>query len=295
MLRQALEQGEFCLFYQPRVDLLTGAISGAEALIRWKHPVLGLVLPGQFIETAETSGLIIPIGDWVLHTACRQAQCWRSSGKLDFPLAINVSIAQLKRKSFVESVETALRATGLPPGLLELEITESLLLEDAELFARQLQGLKEVGVRIAIDDFGTRYSNLNYLKNMPIDTLKIDQSFVRDIDKNSGDAAICRSIIALAQNLHLRSVGEGVERLPELTCLRQFGCSDAQGFLLAQPQPPEEIEELFDGNPLDGHPGFPCPAHCFSEDSQLSHFSPKKIATTSEVQTSAVHPRRGRA
>lgn len=247
-LRLALEHREFCLYYQPRIDLLTGAISGAEALIRWHHPVQGRMLPGEFIDVAETSGLIVPIGDWVLNTACEQARRWLLAGRLNSPIAVNVSIAQLKRKSFVASVETALRASGLAPALLELEITESLLLEDAELFARQLQELKELGVRIAIDDFGTRYSNFNYLKQMPIDTLKIDRSFVRDIDISPGDAAICRSIIALAHNLHLRSVGEGVERRSELDCLRQFGCDDVQGFLLARPLPPEEIELFFDAS-----------------------------------------------
>lgn len=245
-LRVALDRDEFHLFYQPRVDLETGAISGAEALIRWRHPN-GPMLPGKFIETAESSGLIVPIGDWVLRTACVQAQKWQAAGKLAFPVAVNVSIAQLKRKSFVQTVETALLTSGLAPSLLEVEITESLLLEDAALFANQLRELKELGVLIAIDDFGTRYSNLNYLKRMPVDTLKIDRSFVRDIDRSPVDAAICRSIIALAHNLHLRSVGEGVERFSELAYLRQCGCNDAQGFLLAKPQSPEKMEALFDG------------------------------------------------
>ncbi|TCK75936.1 diguanylate cyclase (GGDEF)-like protein [Acidipila rosea] len=241
-LRHAIEREEFLLYYQPRIDLVTGRITGLESLIRWQHPSKGLVMPGNFIDVAEASGLIVPMGEWALDTACRQTQAWRKRGLIDFPVAVNVSIAQLKRKTFVQSVETILRRYELPASSIEIEITESLLLEDADLFARQIRDLKDLGLFIAIDDFGTRYSNLNYLKKLPVDTLKIDQSFVHDIDRTASDAAICRSIIALAQNLNLRTVGEGVERYSELAYLRQFGCDDMQGFLLCRPQPQELIE-----------------------------------------------------
>ena len=235
-LRQAIVNNEFVLHYQPKVDAHTGVLSGMEALIRWNHPKQGLVAPAQFIQIAEESKLIIPIGDWVLREACRQNQEWVDAGLSNFPISVNVSVSQLKHLDFSETVIRSLAASGMEAALLDLEITESLAMEGPELFIAMLERIKHLGVSISIDDFGTGYSSLSYIKRFPIDVLKIDRSFVRDISSDADDAAICRTIINMAHNLNLRVVAEGVETVAQAQYLQQHACDELQGYLLCRPE-----------------------------------------------------------
>jgi diguanylate cyclase (GGDEF)-like protein len=242
MLRRALRQKELTLHYQPLIDLATGSITGVEALVRWRHPELGLLLPAHFVSTAELSGLIIPMGDWVLRTACRQTVAWNKRLGMELTVAVNLSARQFLQPDLTSQVRKALQETGLAPELLELEITESNAMQNAENTIRTLRELKAEGVRISMDDFGTGYSSLNYLKRFPIDTLKLDQSFVRDIATDATDAAIASAVIAMAHSLDLRVIAEGVETAEQLAFLRERGCDTIQGFYFSAPFAAEELE-----------------------------------------------------
>ncbi|MBB5018778.1 diguanylate cyclase (GGDEF)-like protein/PAS domain S-box-containing protein [Chitinivorax tropicus] len=244
-LRRALEREEFLVYYQPQVDVQTGAIIGAEALIRWRHPEFGLVSPAKFIPVAEESGLIVPISDWVLRTVCRQGQIWIAQGLPAIPISINVSALHFKQKDFIDKLIAALDQTERPPELVELELTESILMQDAEAAIANMGRLKGIGVRLSIDDFGTGYSSLSYLKRFPIDKLKIDQSFVRDLPHDADNAAITAAIISLAQSLHLQVIAEGVEDEEQRDFLLSRGCTENQGFLHSPPLPAEEFAKQF--------------------------------------------------
>jgi len=243
-LRHALDHDEFVLYYQPRVDADTHAIVGFEALLRWRHPQRGLVPPLEFISIAEETGLIVEIGEWVIKTACAQNRAWLQSGRFNCPVSVNVSVAQFKKSDFLQIVQQALETSGLKPAMLELEITESLVMEDPEAFVEVLKRLKNLGVKISIDDFGTGYSSLSYLKRFPIDHLKIDRSFVRDLVTDPADASICRTIIAMAHSLEISVVAEGVETLEQAIYLSAHGCEELQGFLFYRPMPPEFFDDL---------------------------------------------------
>lgn len=243
-LRSALDNNEFLLHYQPKVDLKSGRVVGMEALIRWKHPQLGMVSPARFIGLAEETGLILPIGAWVLRTACTQCRQWQLAGYSHISVSVNLSVGQFLQKDLVASIADVLEDTGLPPAMLELELTESLMMTDVEHAIGILLGLKELGVRLSIDDFGTGYSSLAYLKRFPIDVLKIDRSFVRDITVDADDAAITASIISLARHLKLKVIAEGVETDEQLDYLRHYGCDEIQGYLFSPPVPAEQFEQI---------------------------------------------------
>lgn len=230
-LRHALERKQFCLHYQPKIDLSTGRLSGLESLIRWNHPGLGLVPPASFIPLAEENGLIVPMGEWVLLEACQQMCRWLAAG-LDIPhVAVNLSPRQFQKANLVQQVKMALTQTGLPPERLELEVTESMIMQDPQRAVQTLRELKEMGVMLAIDDFGTGYSSLSNLKHFPIDSLKIDRSFVEGLPDDSDNAAITEAIIAMARKLRLSVVGEGVETVQQMLFLRKSGCHSVQGYL----------------------------------------------------------------
>ena len=234
-LRRALKGEEFFLHYQPQIDVQTGKIVGAEALIRWQHPERGLVPPFNFISLAEKCGLIIPIGEWVLKTACAQNIAWQKEGLPPILTAVNISAQQFKQKNFKESIMQILGDTGLAPHLLELEITESAFMENAESMLESLHSLKEIGLHLSIDDFGTGYSSLSYLKHFPIDKLKIDRSFVMDITDDSRNNAIIETIIHLGHNLKLKVIAEGVETAEQLATLRKLQCDEIQGYYFSRP------------------------------------------------------------
>ncbi len=246
-LRQALQNRELVLHYQPLIELSTGRIRGAEALLRWQHPELGLVPPGDFISIAEVSGLIVPIGQWVLKTACAQASAWQKSG---YPLsvAVNLSSRQFQQADLVFQVTEALQEANLSPASLDLEITESNAMQNAELSISALWDLKNLGLSISMDDFGTGYSSLNYLKRFPIDRIKIDQSFVRDVTRDPDDAAIAAAIIAMAHSLKLTAVAEGVETEEQLEFLRAQTCDEMQGYLFSPPLPAARFGELLESS-----------------------------------------------
>jgi diguanylate cyclase (GGDEF)-like protein len=241
-LRRALERGEFVLHYQPKIDLYTGALCGAEALLRWQHPQRGTVAPGDFIPLAEETGLIIPLGAWVLREACRQSRDWRDRSLPKMRVAVNLSAAQFRQKGLLDSVRDALSASDVPPECLELEITESMVMHNAPEAACVLEALSVMGVHVSIDDFGTGYSSLSYLKRFPIQSLKIDRSFVRDVSVDPGDAAIVRAIIAIAHQLGLKVVAEGVETESQLQILRGLGGDQYQGFYCSRPLSAEAFE-----------------------------------------------------
>jgi len=234
-LRQAMARKEFQVFYQPQLDLATGRIKGMEALVRWRHPDLGLVSPARFIPIAEETGQIVEIGMWVLHEACRQAQEWNVAGSAGLVVAVNVSAKQFDHDDFACQVRHVLRETGLPPHQLELEITESVIMNRPEHVVSVMNELREIGVRFSIDDFGTGYSSLSQLKRFPINTLKIDQSFTRDIGLDDGGTAITRAVIALGHSLRLQVVAEGVETKEQQRFLAQHGCHGMQGYLFSRP------------------------------------------------------------
>ena len=234
-LRGALERGEFALQYQPKVNLATGAITGAEALLRWHHPVQGTIFPGLFVPIAEECRLIVPIGQWVLREACRQAQTWRDGGLTMDQMAVNISAIEFQAKGFLDNVKSILKETRFEPHCLELELTESVLMQNAEATALLLNELKAMGVRLAIDDFGTGYSSLSYLSRFPIDTLKIDQSFVWKMTSDSGDATIVSTIINMGKSLNQRVVAEGVERPEQLVFLQARHCDEGQGYHFSKP------------------------------------------------------------
>ncbi len=243
-LRHALERGELLLHYQPKVDLQNGAMLGMEALLRWQHPEMGMISPASFIPLAEETGLIVPIGTWVLHTACARNKAWQEAGFAPISVAVNLSARQFWQQDLVETVRAVLSETRLDPAFLELEITESLLMHNAEEASATLKKLKAMGIRLSIDDFGTGYSSLSYLKRFPIDTLKIDRSFVRDIISDPDDAAIAKAVISLAHDMKLKVVAEGVETEEQMNFLRQRNCDEIQGYYFSRPIPEEAFTEL---------------------------------------------------
>ena len=243
-LRRALERNEFTLHYQPKVNLKTGAITGAEALLRWTHPVRGSVSPAQFIPVAEDCGLILPIGNWVLREACRQSRAWRAAGLPLTAMAVNISAMEFRDEHFLEGVFEILNETGYDPRCLELELTESVLMKRAESTESVLTALKAKGVRVAVDDFGTGYSSLSYLRKFPIDSLKIDQSFIRQITTSPDETSIVTAILSMAQSLKLRVVAEGVETQAELLFLQAHNCEEAQGYYFSRPVPADQFAKL---------------------------------------------------
>lgn len=243
-LRKALEHGQFVLHYQPQVDIKTGHIIGAEALIRWNHPVAGLISPAKFISIAEESGLIIPLGEWILNEACRQNLAWQKTGLPPISIAVNLSAVQFRQQNLCQLISKVLSDTGLDPHYLELELTEGLVMSNTNSAIATLNCFKEMGVHISIDDFGTGYSSLSYLKHFPIDYLKIDQSFVRDITTNPDDAAITTAIINMAQGLNLKTIAEGVETADQLAFLRLHSCDVVQGYYFSKPVPATEFADI---------------------------------------------------
>ncbi|HEX6828358.1 MAG TPA: EAL domain-containing protein, partial [Burkholderiales bacterium] len=244
-LRGALERDELVLHYQPLVDLVTGEMTGVEALLRWKHPRLGMVLPGRFVHIAEETGLISAIGEWALVEICRQGQRWREQHEPGLRLSVNVSSLQIRDGTLPDAVRRALQASGLPPGALELEVTESYFLTQLESNRKILQALKDLGVTFAIDDFGTHYAGLGFLRNFPVDRVKVDQSFIREITTQAGDAAICRAIISMAHGLGMKVSAEGVETEAQLKYLRMLHCDEAQGYYFGPAVAPDEVEKAF--------------------------------------------------
>nr|WP_321239482.1 EAL domain-containing protein [uncultured Tolumonas sp.] len=240
-LRVALERNEFVLHYQPQIDLSNNAVIGAEALIRWQHPEFGLLPPGKFITLAEESGLIVPIGEWALREACRQAMAWREQGLPDLVMAVNLSAIQFRRGNLEETVISALKDSGLDPQFLELELTESILIGDTENVLQTVQRLKTLGIKLSLDDFGTGYSSLSYLKRFAVDKVKIDQSFIRDMDKNPSDAAIVRAIIQMSKSLGLRTIAEGIEEEYLVKYLQIYHCDEAQGYYYSRPIPSDDF------------------------------------------------------
>ncbi len=249
-LRRALERDELALYYQPRFNVGTGALVGCEALLRWQHPERGLLLPERFIALAEETGLIVPIGEWVLRSACEQARAWQKEGCAPIAVSVNLSMRQFRQEALANAIDDALRRSGLEPRLLEMELTESLIMHDTEVAIRILLRLREIGVDISVDDFGTGHSSLSYLTKLPISALKIDQSFVQDI-KGSGrtdEGLVAQTIISLARNLKLKVVGEGVETAAQFEFLKKHDCDEVQGFHLGKPMPAPEFE-LFAARP----------------------------------------------
>jgi EAL domain-containing protein (putative c-di-GMP-specific phosphodiesterase class I) len=240
-LRKALAGGEFELYYQPVVDLASNEISGLEALIRWHHPEKGMIPPNTFIPLAEEIGLIVPIGEWAIREACATAASWPRELKV----AVNLSPAQFRSPGLLQVIVEALATSGLSPVRLELEITETILLQDSEATLATLYRLRELGVRVAMDDFGTGYSSLSYLQSFPFDKIKIDRSFVKDIAESTGSLNIVRAVAALAKGLGMAATAEGVETQAQLDKIRGEGCSEMQGFLFSIPLPARDIERLF--------------------------------------------------
>jgi diguanylate cyclase (GGDEF)-like protein len=245
-LRKALDRRELELHYQPKFDVQSGAISGMEALVRWRHPARGLVTPAEFIPLAEETGLIIPLGQWVLREACRQNRAWQDQGLARLRIAINLSGVQLRHDDLADSIALALRDAGLEPRYLEIEITESVVMQNASTALLMLDRLSQMGVHLAVDDFGTGYSSLSYLKRFPLNTLKIDRSFINDLSTDHNDALIVQAIIALAHSLRLEVVAEGVEDQAQLESLKSFGSDQYQGFLSSRPLPVAEFQRLLE-------------------------------------------------
>jgi EAL domain-containing protein (putative c-di-GMP-specific phosphodiesterase class I) len=250
-LRHALERGEFLLHYQPMIQLATGLIVGTEALLRWVHPVRGLIPPMEFIPLAEETGLIAQIGEWVLATACARTKLWQEQGFTNLCVAVNLSARQFADPMLLPKLTRIIRASKLNPANLELEITESMVMSHGENAVAVLEGLKSIGVSIALDDFGTGYSSLAYLKRFPIDTIKVDRSFIRDISGDSDDRKITRAVIAMAHGMRLKVVAEGVETMDQLGFLRNQRCDAVQGYLFHRPLPDAEIAHVLAGNRKD--------------------------------------------
>jgi EAL domain-containing protein (putative c-di-GMP-specific phosphodiesterase class I) len=243
-LAQALQRGEFSLQYQPRVDIATGRILGAEALLRWWNADLGTLSPAQFIPLAEDTGLIVPIGKWVLRTACEQNVAWQARGMPRLVMSVNISARQFKEPTLLNDIAAVLADTGMAPELLELEITESMIMQHVDIAAEKAAAMKKLGIGLAIDDFGTGYSSLSQLKLFPIDTLKIDRAFVRDIPDSADDTAITKAVISLGKALGVRVVAEGVETLAQYQFLRDNGCDEMQGFYFSKPCHPDAFADL---------------------------------------------------
>jgi EAL domain-containing protein (putative c-di-GMP-specific phosphodiesterase class I) len=246
-LRRAAERGELRALYQPIVRLSDGAMIAAEALVRWVHPERGLLEASQFVPLAEDTGIIVPIGGWMLEEACREAASWSGNGKAP-AVSVNLSARQLSRIDLVESVDAALRESGLDPDRLWLEITESVLMEDADATVVALERLRALGVHLSVDDFGTGYSSLAYLRRFPVDALKVDRSFVAGLGRDPEDSAIVEAVVSMAHSLRLSVVAEGVETDEQLARLRDLGCELAQGFYFAAPVPPSALEPFSTGS-----------------------------------------------
>lgn len=251
-LRRALERREFVLYYQPQVDIKSGQMVGVEALLRWNHPERGLVPPNEFIPLLEENHLIISVGEWVLRTACAQSRAWQDAGLSPLRMGVNLSPRQFRQENLVELVDGILRDTGISPNLLELELTEGMLMESTKATSATLEKLKSKGVMVAIDDFGTGYSSLSYLKRFPIDRLKIDRSFVRDVITDANDAAIVVAIISLGRSLGLSVIAEGVEAKDQLEFLGVQKCDEYQGYHFSRPLPAEDIARLLESPRLSG-------------------------------------------
>jgi diguanylate cyclase (GGDEF)-like protein len=251
-LRRALDEDQFELHYQPKICTKSGSVEGVEALLRWRHPERGLVSPMEFIPLAERNGLIVPIGDWAIRRACMQARAWSDQGRGELSVAVNVSTRQFRTRELPETVRDALATAGLPAHRLELEITEGSLMEDRREAAAMLNELRAIGVRVAIDDFGTGYSSLSYLRHLPVDTIKVDRSFVRDVTTNAHSAAIATAILAMTRALRLETVAEGVETAEQLEFLVERGCETVQGFLFSRPLPPAELAAWLKTRSLTG-------------------------------------------
>jgi|HubBroStandDraft_6_1064221.scaffolds.fasta_scaffold38707_2 diguanylate cyclase (GGDEF)-like protein len=247
-LRHAVSQAQFQLLYQPKIDIESGEIRSVEALLRWQHPVRGRMMPGEFISIAEDTGLILPIGEWVIREACRQTRQWQLQGVPFLRVAVNVSPMQFRQASFLHVVSDALSSNSLDPSSLEIELTEATLMSNAEKSVAMLERLSQLGVVVSIDDFGTGYSSMSYLQRFPIDKLKIDRSFIRDVHSNPDDASIVRAIISLAHGLRLKVVAEGVESAEQLELLRRMGCDQYQGFLRSAPVTSAEVEAILADN-----------------------------------------------
>jgi diguanylate cyclase (GGDEF)-like protein len=243
-LRHALDRREFVLEYQPKVNLVSGMITGVEALIRWRHPSRGVLPPLEFIHIAEDCGLIVQIGQWVLRAACIQAQKWLADGVRFGSVAVNISAVEFRNENFLGEICDILESTGLEPRFLELELTETAVMRDFDATSAVLQSLSAMGIRIAVDDFGTGYSNLSYLKRFPINTLKLDKSFMHDIPENANIATIVRSVIQMGHNLHLKVVAEGVENAEQLKFLQAYDCAEGQGYYFSKPVDPSECQAM---------------------------------------------------
>jgi diguanylate cyclase (GGDEF)-like protein len=243
-LHHAISAGELLLHYQPKVDIHSGEMVGCEALVRWQHPEWGLVPPGKFIDIAEESGLILPLGEWVLQTAIRQVKAWLDAGLCALPVAVNLSARQLLQQDIVLLTQQALLASELDPQYLELEITESMMMKNPDKVIKTLNELKAIGVKLAVDDFGTGYSSLAYLKRFPIDRVKIDREFVKNIASDPDDEAIVSATISMSHHLHYRVVAEGVETREQLEYLRNYGCDEIQGYYFSRPVPQEQFAQL---------------------------------------------------
>ncbi|MFA6051048.1 MAG: EAL domain-containing protein [Methylobacter sp.] len=243
-LRRALEREEFTLYYQPQIDMQSGSVNGVEALIRWQHPDLGLVSPVEFIPLLEETGLIVPVGEWVIRTACQQTRDWLDAGFPPLTMAVNLSARQFRQANLVEMIEQSLHEFNIPPELLELELTESIMMDNIEETVETLKKLKLLGLKIAIDDFGTGVSSLGYLKHFPVDTLKLSYDFVLNLPMDSADASIASAVINLARNMQLSSVAEGVENQGQMDFLRSQDCERIQGFLFSRPIPPDQMTAL---------------------------------------------------
>jgi EAL domain-containing protein (putative c-di-GMP-specific phosphodiesterase class I) len=243
-----VEGNEFVLFYQPKIDVQTNTIIGVEALLRWHCPENGIITPDKFIPLAEETGLIVPIGVWVLNTACKQSVAWQKAGKGPIDMAVNLSPLQFQDKDLLPMVAHIIKRSQVNPQLLTLELTESMLLEDVEKKIGLMQRLKKIGVKLAIDDFGTGYSSLSYLRKLPLDELKIDRSFLIDLTENSSSRAIVSSMVFLARNLDMVTVAEGVETTDQLRILREEGCDYYQGFLFSRPVPSTKLFQLLNSS-----------------------------------------------
>jgi EAL domain-containing protein (putative c-di-GMP-specific phosphodiesterase class I) len=250
-LRRALERNEFQVHYQAKMDFATGQMTGMEALIRWQHPDLGMVSPVQFIPLAEETGLIVPIGKWVLKTACLQNQAWQKEGLPPLSVAVNLSARQFADENLLADVTSILKETGMNAAFLELEITESMIMHNVDKAVQTLTKLKTLGIRLSIDDFGTGYSSLSNLKRFPIDTLKIDRSFIRDLPGDSEDKAITRAIIAMGKSLNMTLIAEGVETQEQAEFLRAHACDQFQGYYFSRPVDKDKFAELLRSRVLE--------------------------------------------
>lgn len=244
-LREAIKREEFAVHYQPQFDIKQGKITGVEALIRWNHPKNGFLAPSEFIPIAEATGLIVPIGEWVLYMACLQHKEWTEKGYKDIRMSVNISARQFEQKNFIENLKEILEDTEMNPCFLEVEITESIALMDVEYTITILKQLQDMGIKVSLDDFGTGYSSLNYLKRLPIDTIKIDKSFLENIAIEKNDTILTKTVIELARNLKLYTIAEGVETVDQYKFLRDNSCDMVQGYLFSKPMPKDEIEKLF--------------------------------------------------